>query len=133
MRQGVKKPPASAKRRIRVQGRVDGHTQPIVVTHHSPAPRHATKAHTGRLINHFSPSLFIVTESALSAAAKRPPASDIVKAPAAPRQHTTAELLEYAVQYADVPQAMDWPVSRKQHRRPRSAKRRHAHVIGAHA
>jgi hypothetical protein len=132
MRQGVKRPVASAKRRIRVQGHLTSAAQPIVIGHHQPVIHRRTRVSSSRLINHFSPSLFIVTETPLSVAAKRrarQSAAASTPEPAKPR--TTAELLEYAVQYADVPHQMEWPVSRKRQRR--TFRRRPSHALGARA
>jgi hypothetical protein len=131
MRQAVKKPGAAVKRRIRVQGHLTATTQPVIIVRHQPAMQRRTRVSSSRLINHFSPSLFIITETALGTAAKRPqPAAASAPAPVKAKP-TTAELLEYAVQYADVPHQMEWPVSRKRQRR--TFRRRTSHALGARA
>lgn len=116
MRQAVRKPGPSAKRHIKVQGRLGakggrGHSR--IITHREPetyalhARNHAVKVTHSRLISHFSPELFSVdSHTSLSVYGSGP----VQRASHRPVRSTTAgklstdELLDYAVQHAKVPQ-----------------------------
>ncbi|HYH35893.1 MAG TPA: hypothetical protein VD706_00105 [Candidatus Saccharimonadales bacterium] len=144
MRQAVKKPSPSLKRHLRVQARLDSQIkQPVIVVPHRThqAPRRAAKSRKVHLIHHFSPSLFttvttvVTTEPAPrpSLISDRPIANhDVTPRPTmrpafAPRKpRTTAELLEYAIRYADSPQAHQEPGQRKHARRKFVRRRAHA-------
>lgn len=106
MRQGVKKPGPSVKRRARVQGYLDAPIRPHAVPgrSHTAARHPAAKTAKGQLISHFSPQLFAVEhitlliEPAAPAVQNRP-----VAEPTRRRPLTTDELLEFAVQQARTP------------------------------
>lgn len=143
MRRAVHKPSASLKRRIRVQARLDTQIkQPeIVIADRSrPTRPRAAKARKVHLIHHFSPNLFttVTTVTTVEPAARplisnRPIANhDVTPQPAATpafapkKPSTTAELLEYAVRYADSPLQPEGPVRRKRARSRLVHRRAHA-------
>lgn len=132
MRQAVKKPSGSLKRRIKVQGRLEGtYKQPSTKTSRatlkSAAGTHARKhAIKGPFISHFSPNLFATVAHATAVASSPVPATAPVPRPtmkpafaaAVPKKpRTTAELLDYAIQYANSPTEPDEPAHRKHHRK----------------
>lgn len=129
MRQAVKKPSADLKRRIKVQGHLDssaGRASSKIIVRSSdrqPNIHHlqhvATKRAKGRLISHFSPELFEVDSHTPAitygaAAVQRTSAHAPTHPIHAKKPRTTAELLEYAVQQAKVPEQ---PLPRKHHRK----------------
>lgn len=143
MRQAVKKPPASLKRRIRVQTHLDSQIkQPELPVPARPQPvRHyVARGRKVHLISHFSPNLFTVTTvvsnkpEPMSLISDRPIANhDVTPRPhgkpafAPKKPGNTAELLEYAIRYADSP-----PSAEEQGRRKHGRRRmlhRHAHAV----
>jgi hypothetical protein len=140
MRHAVKKPSGSLKRHIRVQGHLDSQIkQPDI-----PAPpaqiaktqHHAAKGRKVHLITHFSPNLFttvthatVITRPAtstrpVSQSASKPTMKPVFAGAAPKKPRTTAELLDYAIRYADSPLEPEEPVRRKharKHRRTHSA------------
>lgn len=114
MRQAVKKPGPSAGRRIKVQGHLGsgGRESSRIITHREPASyarhdrNHAVKVTHSRLISHFSPQLFAVdshTSLAVYGSGAVDRSAHRVAPKAAPRELTTDELLEFAVQHAKAP------------------------------
>jgi hypothetical protein len=141
MRQGVKRPSAGLKRRIRVQGHLDTQIKPVVAK--APIRTHQIRHHTIKskqvqLISHFSPNLFTTVthttiETTRPLASSRPvsqsqPAPQPAMPPtlASKKPRTTAELLEYAIQYADSPPEPEEPIRRKQAHKLRRRGRTHA-------
>jgi hypothetical protein len=139
MRHAVKKPSGNIKRHLRVQGHLDSQIkQPEF-----PAPRprvgevrrRTVKTSKVHLISHFSPNLFTtVTQTTVVTTRPRlshaPAPRQAVKPPVAgtfKRPRTTAELLEYAINYADTPPEPHEPV-RQKHARHRFKRRVHAAV-----
>jgi hypothetical protein len=114
MRQVVKKPSDSLKRRIKVQGHLDSSAErassKIIARPSARQPgtqrlQHpATKRNKGRLISHFSPDLFVVESHTPSVTYGSVAVKRTAAKPAPTRKpRTTAELLDYAVQHADAP------------------------------
>lgn len=127
MRHAVKKPSRSIKRSIRAQGHLDSQIkQPEF---QPPGPRvsevrrRTVKTSKIHLINHFSPNLFTtVTRTTVVTTQPRP---SHVPAPPQAKPRTTAELLEYAINYADMPLEPEEP-ARQKHARRRFKRRAHA-------
>jgi len=136
MRHAVKRPSTSLKRRIRVQAHLDSQIkQPEIVAprrSHPVRPR-VVKARKVHLIHHFSPSLFTTVTTVTTVEPSNQPListkpitnNDVTPRPTmqsafAPKKpRTTAELLEYAIRYADSPLQPEEPVRRRKlvHRR----------------
>jgi hypothetical protein len=143
MRQAVKKPAPALKRRIRVQGYLDTRVKPPVVKQTDDARqvrRQPAKGRRVHLIQHFSPDLFTVTTvvtakppAARQLISDRPIANhDVSPKPAmrtasAAKPRTTAELLEYAIRYADAPAETPRRSARKHARH--GVLRRRAHAV----
>jgi hypothetical protein len=113
MRQAVKKPAPGSRRHIKVQGslragvressRIISHRAPASYAHHTR--NHAVKTTHSRLISHFSPELFSVDNHTSLAAYGSGAVGRAAHRPERPtgRKPTTDELLDFAVQYANVP------------------------------
>lgn len=135
MRQAVKKPSASLKRRIKVQSHLGVPATPAhsrALSHTAPKParhtvQHPATARKGQLISHFSPDLFTnvthVTVTLQPVTPIKPAESS--PAPVSRKPRTTAELLDYAVQHANS------PAEAPAHRSHRRLFKRHLHPAGA--
>lgn len=144
MRQAVKKPSASLKRNIKVQGHLSAReeparrsqiiSRPVITTHARQTRHHAVKGNKSQLISHFSPHLFTNVDHIAVPAAPAPARLTAAGSAPEPRRPlplykkptTTAELLEYAIHRADGPQP---PLPSPRHRR--KLLRRRAHPAAA--
>ncbi|MGH7192936.1 MAG: hypothetical protein ACREJM_05290 [Candidatus Saccharimonadales bacterium] len=134
MRQTVRRPEDSSKRRLKVQGRLSagGRESSKILTR--PDARRpntgrlqnpSTKREKGRLISHFSPELFAVDGHRPAITYGAAPVRSTAGRPQTPpvaKSWTTDELLEYAVQNAGMPEQ---PAARR--RRGPFLRRGHAH------
>lgn len=141
MRQTVKKPSPALKRRIRAQGYLDSQIKPPTVreTAKRSVNHRAPRGKRVHLISHFSPHLFTVTTfvaaeppaarqliSDRPAAGKDAGPSPTMRTAFAAKPRTTAELLEYAIRYADAPPEAPHRPARKHAKRRVLHRRAHA-------
>ncbi len=131
MRHAVTKPSGSLKRHIRVQGHLDTQIKqpeiPAPSTRARRVPHRTVKTSKVHLISHFSPDLFttvtrttVVTTQPITHT-KPEPTMKPAFASTFKKPRTTAELLDYAIRYADSPSEPEEPVRRKHARKHRRA------------